>query len=118
MAITPSPSTSPSPYRYQGPEALRGPVERALRQVVDPEMALTIVDVGLVQAVTVTPERVQVTMTMTSAACPVTEVIVSDVETELDRIVPPDLKIQVEVVWEPAWTPDRMSPRAKAFMGW
>lgn len=118
MATTPEPKTPASPYLYAGPADLREPIERALRQVVDPEMALTIVDVGLVQAVTVTPELLQVTMTMTSVACPVTDVIVGDVETALDRVVPPDLKIHVEVVWEPAWTPDRMSPRAKAFMGW
>jgi metal-sulfur cluster biosynthetic enzyme len=107
-----------TPYAYSGPPALRQPLEDALRRVVDPEMALTIVDVGLVYAVTVDDVLAQVTMTMTSAACPVTDVIVADVETELDRALPPQLKIHVELVWEPAWTPERMSARAKAFMGW
>ena len=107
-----------SPFRFVGPEALRQPIEGALREVVDPEVAMTIVDVGLVYGVTVTNERVHVLMTMTSAACPVTDVIVGDVEAELDRVVPTNLKIEVELVWEPAWTPDRMSRRAKAFMGW
>jgi len=107
-----------SPYRFVGPDALRQPIEGALREVVDPEVAMTIVDVGLVYGVTVTDESVHVLMTMTSAACPVTDVILGDVEAELDRVVPTNLKIQVELVWEPAWTPDRMSRRAKAFMGW
>lgn len=110
-------SAGPS-CQYTGPEGLRQPLEDALRRVVDPEMALTIVDVGLVYAVVVTDTLAEVTMTMTSVACPVTDVIVGDVETELDRILPPDLKIHVELVWEPAWTPERMSARAKAFMGW
>jgi metal-sulfur cluster biosynthetic enzyme len=118
MDMTDLSAAAASPYPYSGPDAFRQPIESALRQVVDPEVAMTIVDVGLVYGVTVTDTRVQVVMTMTSAACPVTDVILGDVEAELDRVVPPQLKIDVELVWEPAWTTDRMSPRAKAFMGW
>lgn len=115
---TPPPQETDSPFPYAGPADLRQPIENALRQVVDPEVAMTIVDVGLVYGVVVDEARVRVTMTMTSAACPVTDVIVGDVEAELDRVVPAEMKIEVELVWEPEWTPDRMSPRAKAFMGW
>lgn len=106
------------PYPYSGPEAMRRPVEEALQRVVDPEVAMTIVDVGLVYGVSVTDERLQVLLTMTSAACPVTDVIVEEVEAELDGVAPPAMRVDVELVWEPAWTADRMSPRAKAFMGW
>ena len=113
-----APARPDSPYAYAGPEALRQPIEAALRQVVDPEVAMSIVDVGLVHGVSVDDGRVQVVMTMTSAACPVADVIVGDVEAELDRVVPPRMQIRVELVWEPAWTTDRMSGRAKAFMGW
>ena len=118
MDQTPIPASPDSPYPYTGPEALRQPIERALREVVDPEVAMSIVDVGLVYGVAVADDQVQVTMTMTSAACPVTELIVGDVESALDEVVPPALKIQVDLVWEPAWTTDRMSPRAKSFRGW
>ena len=107
-----------SPYPYTGPDALRGPIEGALRQVVDPEVAMTIVDVGLVYGVTVTDERLDVLLTMTSAACPLADVIVGDVEAGLERVVPPRTTVHVELVWKPAWTTDRMSARAKAFMGW
>lgn len=107
-----------SPYPYRGSIALREPIEHALRQVVDPEVAMSIVDVGLVYGVEVTDDAVQVRLTMTSRACPVADVIVGDVEAELDRVVPAGLQIRVELVWEPAWTPDRMSAHAKAFMGW
>src|SRR5512147_1097998 len=107
-----------SPYPYSGPEEFREPIEAALRQVVDPEVALTIVDVGLVYAVTVTDGLVHVWMTMTSAACPVADVIVAEVNAELARVVPTDFRLEVELVWEPFWTPDRMSPRAKDIMGW
>ncbi|MBS0340042.1 MAG: metal-sulfur cluster assembly factor [Proteobacteria bacterium] len=113
-----SPNELDTPFPYSGPEALKAPLLAALRRVVDPEVALSIVDVGLVYGVTVTQERLQVLLTMTSAACPVTHIIVQDVEAELDPIVPPDLTIDVTLVWEPPWTPERMSARAKAFMGW
>jgi len=52
---------------------MRKPIEHALRQVVDPEVALTIVDVGLVYGVTVANDRLHVLLTMPSAACPVTD---------------------------------------------
>lgn len=107
-----------SPFPYEGPDALQQPVLAALQRVVDPEVALSIVDVGLVYGVTVSDDRLHVRLTMTSAACPVADVIVADVERELDAIVPPELAVEVELVWDPPWTPDRMSEGAKRFMGW
>lgn len=104
-------------FAYTGPPALRAPIAAALQQVVDPELAMTIVDIGLVYGVDVDDAAVHVRLTMTSAACPVAGLIVADVEAELDRVLPPQLALDVELVWEPAWTPARMSPRARAFMG-
>ncbi len=106
------------PFPYTGPEALRQPVTDALTRVVDPEVALSIVDVGLVYGVTVTGERLQVLMTMTSAACPVADLIIEEVEAELDAALPPGLPIQVELTWEPPWSPERISERSRRFMGW
>lgn len=106
------------PYPYTGPEALRQPILAALHRVVDPEVAMTVVDVGLVYGVTVAEHRLHVLLTMTSAACPVADVILDDVVAELERVASPGMAVEVELVWEPPWTADRMSPRAKAFMGW
>lgn len=105
-------------FPYDGPESLRQPIEAALRRVVDPEVAMSIVDVGLVYGVTVTAERLHLLVTMTSAACPVTDVILDDAGAELDRVVPPEMVIDIELVWEPPWSTERMSARAKSFMGW
>lgn len=105
-------------FPYQGPETLRATITAALERVVDPEVALNIVDVGLVYGVTVQDERVDVNVTMTSAACPVIDVIVEDIEFQLDQSLPEHLKIHVELVWEPPWTPQRMSAKARLFMGW
>jgi len=103
---------------YNGPEALREPIATALRRVVDPEVALNILDVGLVYQVEASEGRWHVVMTMTSVACPVTDLILEEVEDELARIAPQGTEIEVELVWDPAWTTDRMSARGKAFMGW
>jgi metal-sulfur cluster biosynthetic enzyme len=105
-------------FAYEGPQDLLPTIVQALEKVVDPEVALNIVDVGLVYGVVIADGRMDVRITMTSAACPVTDVIVDDVENALDDAMPPELKIHVEVVWEPPWTQQRMSGRARAFMGW
>lgn len=109
---------SESRFDWQGPDELRPLVTAALERVVDPEVALNIVDVGLVYLVTLKDRRLDVNVTMTSAACPVTDTIIHDIESELDRALPEDMQIHVELVWEPPWTPQRMSEKAKRFMGW
>jgi metal-sulfur cluster biosynthetic enzyme len=105
-------------FIYDGPQELLPTLVDALERVVDPEVALNIVDVGLVYGVVVKDNRIDLNVTMTSAACPVTDVIVDDIETQLDRVLPPDMLIHVELVWEPPWTPERMSDQARGFMGW
>jgi metal-sulfur cluster biosynthetic enzyme len=106
------------PFPFEGPDHLRQPVIEALTRVVDPEVALSIVDLGLVYAVVIDDRRARVRMTMTSAACPVADLIVEEVETELDRVVPAERRIEVELCWEPPWDPSMMSRRARIFMNW
>jgi metal-sulfur cluster biosynthetic enzyme len=48
----------------------------------------------------------------------VADLIIEDVGTQLDQVAPPEMAVDVELVWEPPWTTDRMSARAKTFMGW
>ena len=108
----------PAAFDYRGNPDLRAAIERALREVVDPETALSIVDMGLVVSVDVAEDHVHVRLVMTSAACPVAGAIVDDVEQELDRVLPASLQIRVEVCSEPAWTPQRMSEAARRFMRW
>ena len=105
-----------APFPYEGPPELQQLIVDALTRVVDPEVALSIVDVGLIYGVNVTAEQAHVRMTMTSAACPVADLILEEAETELDRVLPEALSIHVELCWEPPWTPERMSERAKRFM--
>lgn len=90
----------------------------ALRRVDDPEVGMNIVDVGLVYGVEVVDDCLVVRMTMTSAACPMGEDILEDARHALARALPPGTAIDVTLVWDPPWTPERMSEAARAFFGW
>ena len=113
-----APGGAATPCPYEGPDHLRAAILGALARVVDPEIAMSIVDLGLVYGVTMDEGALHVTMTMTSAACPVTDLIVDEAWQELARVVPASIDLDIEVVWEPPWTPDRMSERGRRSMGW
>ncbi|MBL8627671.1 MAG: metal-sulfur cluster assembly factor [Myxococcales bacterium] len=98
-------------------QALRDRVEAALREVIDPEIGLDVVELGLVYGVEVAAADVAVQLTMTTAACPLGEQILEDATTRL-RAIPGIGAVHVELVWEPPWSPDRMSPAAKELLGW
>lgn len=104
-------------FAYAGPAGLLAHIETALRRVVDPEMAVNIVDLGLVYGVEAGDGRVRACITMTSAACPVIELIVEDTQRQLERALP-GMPIRVDVVWEPPWGPERLGPRAREALGW
>jgi metal-sulfur cluster biosynthetic enzyme len=111
-------AAGPRPFGYSGPPELEPAITAALRRVVDPEMALNIVDLGLVYGVDLRDGGANVRITMTSAACPVAEMIVDDVVDEIAGVLGDTAKIDCELVWEPPWGPERMSPRARSAMGW
>ncbi|MBK8013923.1 MAG: metal-sulfur cluster assembly factor [Deltaproteobacteria bacterium] len=92
-------------------------VESALREVIDPELGINIVDLGLVYGVDVDPNGVCVRLTMTTPACPLGEHIVRDAEERLVALSELG-SIRVELVWDPPWDPSRMSEEAKRMLGW
>jgi metal-sulfur cluster biosynthetic enzyme len=92
-------------------------VRKALRAVKDPELNLNIIDIGLVYDVEVPdPGRVQVKMTLTSPGCPAGTEIIDDVKRVLMDMEGVE-SVDVELVWDPYWTPDKMDPRVRAFLG-
>ena len=93
-------------------------VREALRSVEDPEAGMSIVDLGLVYALLVEPGRVHVQMTMTSPACPVGPYLVDEAAAAIRAVAPEGTDVQVELVWEPPWTPERMSAEAQSRFGW
>jgi metal-sulfur cluster biosynthetic enzyme len=90
----------------------------ALRTVNDPEVGMNVVDLGLVYGVTVDDTDVRVELTMTSPACPLGDVIVENAEAAIRAAAPDARKVDVGLVWDPPWTPDRMSEAARAKFGW
>jgi metal-sulfur cluster biosynthetic enzyme len=93
-------------------------VREALRRVDDPEAGMNIVDLGLVYAVEVDEHGVHVDVTMTTAACPMADMIIEEVRSAISAIVPAGTAVDVQLVWDPPWTPDKMSGLAREHFGW
>jgi metal-sulfur cluster biosynthetic enzyme len=94
----------------------REEVIEALRQVEDPELGMDIVDLGLLYDVEVRGPSVKVTHTLTSMGCPVGPMIQEDIHrvtSELEGVE----DIDVELTWDPPWSPERMSDDAKFILG-
>jgi metal-sulfur cluster biosynthetic enzyme len=96
---------------------LRARVLAALHEVIDPEVGLDVVELGLVVRLEVRGAEVAVDLTMTTPACPMGEQIVRDAEERigaLDGVA----GVAVRLVWDPPWGPERMSASARAALGW
>jgi metal-sulfur cluster biosynthetic enzyme len=94
----------------------RDDVIEALRQVEDPELGMDIVDLGLLYDVEVDDANVKVTHSLTSMGCPVGPMIQEDIQ-NVASALPGVENVEVELVWEPPWTPERMSDDAKFILG-
>ena len=91
-------------------------VKTVLRRVKDPELNLNIIDLGLVYDIRVDGRTVQVDMSLTSPGCPSGPEIMGDVEKQL-KSIPEVEDATVNLVWSPFWTPDRIEPRVRAYLG-
>jgi metal-sulfur cluster biosynthetic enzyme len=99
-----------------GPD--REEVLEALRAVVDPEIGLNVVDLGLVYGLDVDEAGcVRVEMTLTTPGCPLHAAIHEAVERVLRR-VPGVRSVDLELVWVPPWTPDMITPAGRRALGW
>jgi len=88
----------------------------ALRRVKDPELNLNIVDLGLVYDVAVDGTVVRIDMSLTSPGCPSGPEIMGEAEQQL-RTIPGVSDVVVNLIWSPPWTPERIEPRVRAYMG-
>lgn len=91
-------------------------VKLALRRVKDPDLQLNIVDLGLVYGIAVDGSTVKVDMTLTSPACPSGPELMTNAENEI-KSIPGVEKVEVNLVWMPFWTPEKMEPRVRAYLG-
>jgi len=89
----------------------------ALYEVADPELGINIMDLGLVYGIAITGSEVLVTMTLSTPACPVGGLITDHVKIAIREALP-DYEAKVELVWEPRWNADHISPEGRAALGW
>lgn len=93
-------------------------VIESLKQCMDPEIPISVVDMGLIYGVTISSDnKVDIKMTMTTRGCPLHDTLVSDVKRYVNK-VPGVTGTNVEIVWEPAWTPERMSDEGKKLINY
>lgn len=93
-------------------------IRTQLENVLDPELNISIVDLGLVYEIKVNPdETVFITMTLTTLGCPLFETIEQDVKSSLKQLGIDEKKVKLELTFEPPWSMERMSERGKAMLG-
>jgi metal-sulfur cluster biosynthetic enzyme len=99
------------------PETLKEQIIEALKNVVDPELGINIVDLGLVYDVSIDGDAVHITYTLTTMGCPIGPLIEAQMQ-ELLAGFPGVENVEAEMVLRPPWTPEMMSDEAKAALGY
>ena len=89
----------------------------SLRDVIDPEMGINIVDLGLVYTAEDKDGHIHVTMTMTAVACPMGGMLKDQAKGAIKKRFPDAKSVEVELVWSPPWNAEMMSDSAKKIMG-
>lgn len=95
----------------------KGQIIDALKLVVDPELGVNVVDLGLIYDVDITNDYITITMTLTTMGCPLHESMVEAVR-HVAQMADLTKTVNVNLVWEPPWTPERLTPAAKQMLGW
>ncbi|HVZ78576.1 MAG TPA: metal-sulfur cluster assembly factor [Gemmatimonadaceae bacterium] len=111
-----TPDASAAGAAGEAPAPTVDQVKLALRKVKDPELNLNIIDLGLVYDIAVEDRTVVINMTLTSPGCPAGPQIMGDVERTL-RAMAGVSDVLINLVWEPFWSPDKIEPRVRAYMG-
>ncbi len=123
--VVPSAAPAPSPpappvnaFASDAAHAERAAqIKENLKKIYDPEIPMNIVDLGLIYQLEWKEEDVTVRMTLTAPGCPVAGILAEEVKTAVEK-VPGVHAAAVDMVWEPPWTPDRMSDFAKRQFGY
>lgn len=93
-------------------------IEKKLSEVMDPELNISIVDLGLVYGINLEKNNsVIITMTLTTIGCPLISLIESEIKNKLNELgIIPD-KVKINLTFDPPWSMEKMSPKAKALLG-
>ncbi len=117
----PAPTGAPaatSPTTPVGPYAERERlITENLKQIYDPEIPMNIVDLGLIYGFDWAGDDVTLKMTLTAPGCPVAGILAEEVKTAIEK-VPNVHSAKVDMIWDPPWSPERMSDFAKRQFGY
>lgn len=117
MSEESTPPESPAPETATTTGALtEDQVKLVLRRVKDPELNLNILDLGLIYAIRLEGNDVQVDMSLTSPGCPSGPEIMTEADQQLKTLAGVGTT-QINLVWAPPWSPDRIEPRVRAYLG-
>jgi metal-sulfur cluster biosynthetic enzyme len=110
-----------APEQGRAPDAGNAPltedqVKLALRRVKDPELNLNILDLGLIYEIRLDGNDITIDMSLTSPGCPSGPEIMQDAEQQLQAI-PGVGTVTMNLVWSPMWSPERIEPRVRAYLG-
>ncbi|MBI5127090.1 metal-sulfur cluster assembly factor [Candidatus Roizmanbacteria bacterium] len=92
-------------------------INKKLEEVLDPELNISIVDLGLVYDVIVDKSKVKVLMTLTTIGCPLISLIEDEVKSKLKELGLNEKDITVDLTFDPPWSMEKMSEKAKALLG-
>lgn len=100
------------------PSVTENQILDSLKQCMDPEIPISVVDMGLIYGININQDnKVDIKMTMTTRGCPLHDTLVTDVKRYVNK-VPGVAGVNVEIVWEPAWTPEKMSDEGKKLINY
>ncbi len=98
-------------------EELKKKVIEVLKTVYDPEIAVNVYDLGLIYGINVSEEGdIHIKMTLTAPGCPLAGMIVAIAEATVKEKVPEAKNVEVELVWDPPWTPERVTPEGRKML--
>jgi metal-sulfur cluster biosynthetic enzyme len=111
-AVPPFAPTTSGPYADREKQ-----MTEKLKQIYDPEIPMNIVDLGLIYGFEWQGDDVKLKMTLTAPGCPVAGILAEEIKAALEK-VPEVHSATIDMIWEPPWTPDRMSDFAKKQFGY
>jgi len=92
-------------------------IKNKLKQVLDPELGISIVDLGLIYEIKIEKEKVKIVMTLTTIGCPLFSLIEEEIKNRLKELGLKEEEIELELTFDPPWTIERMSKEARAMLG-
>lgn len=94
-----------------------GEVMKKLEEVMDPEINISIVDLGLIYGIKIDGKKVIITMTLTTIGCPLISLIEGDIKAKLKEIGIAEEDVVIDLTFDPPWSMEKMTERAKAMLG-